>query len=701
MAIMLVQPVRAAITVSFDLAVDKANNSTPVPANIQSEIMGAINAAVAVYNEWSNYTKNLYVVYNSDVATADGNFNGTIRFGPGAQYRTPLVAFHEINHTLGAGTYGTWASNVDNNAKLWLGPAGIAMSEQYFPNNTLKADLHIHWVGDGPAQNVDMFREGVHIMGALREDMGLSNGNLYDVLGDFNINGSIGIEDYYILRANAHRPIPSNFTASQAWRSGDYNLDRLVNYADLVAFTEQYDDVHGLGALQEALAQIPEPGGIALVALGLVGLCWRRRLAQNRATHLVAVAALGLVALSTSAQAQLRYVDASTTGGSPNTGPASAFLPGMNNQADDNLWSLRTGFSSSSTFLQSGDGNGEDSPEIFTTIGGLTPNSFYQVYTHFWDGSGPNPDWNIRAGFTSNPGGNTLFANPADAADIGATPAVLASTLTYVVPPTTFLEADRTMFAGLVGTTKANATGQITVYLDDLPSTIGVNQRTWYDGLSYQATTLQTLTLRVNTETGAVSIRNETTQSHAIRYYEIQSVSGAFNPIRWNSLDDQEGGDPIGTGWDELGGITENVLSEFNFQSSMTFDSSDVAYLGKVFNAGGESDIIFNYGLVGQQTLTAGFVDYVTTPGLVGDFNGDDAVDGHDLAVWKSSYGVNAFADADEDGDTDGADFLAWQRNYGTVSTLLAPLAVPEPSIASFVVAAVLALNLRRSGVRR
>ena len=197
----------AAITVSFDLAVDKADNTTPVPTNIQDEIRSAINSAVSVYNEWSNYSKNLYVVYNSGVATADGNFNGTIRFGPSSAYRNPMTAFHEINHTLGAGTYGTWQSKVDNNAKLWLGPAGIAMSEQYFPDNTLKADYHIHWVGSGPTQNVDMYREGVHIIGALREDMGLSNGNLYDVLGDFSNNGSIGLEDYGILVANTHKNV--------------------------------------------------------------------------------------------------------------------------------------------------------------------------------------------------------------------------------------------------------------------------------------------------------------------------------------------------------------------------------------------------------------------------------------------------------------------------------------------------------------
>ena len=76
----------------------------------------------------------------------------------------------------------------------------------------------------------------------------------------------------------------------------------------------------------------------------------------------------------------------------------------------------------------------------------------------------------------------------------------------------------------------------------------------------------------------------------------------------------------------------------------------------------------------------------VTDAVVPGDFNGDGAVDGEDLAEWKSSYGVDTGADADGDGDSDGADFLVWQRNFGKTSQdSLGPLtspsvAVPEPA---------------------
>jgi hypothetical protein len=628
----------AALTVNFNLTTDQ-NGGAAVPADAATRIRNAVNAAVAVYNEWSNYTKTINVYYNSGVATADGNFNGTIRFGAGSQYQNDLTAFHEVNHVMGCGTYGTWGSNVDNTAKLWLGPAGIAISEQYFPDNTLKSDLHIHWVGSGPTQNVDMFREGVHIVGALRQDMGLSNGNLYDTLGDFSNNGTVGLEDYSFLMTNLHTNV-SAFSPSQRFRRGDFNLDKVVNYADIVGFTKAYETAHGVGSLQAALAAVPEPAAGSLLALGALVLTTQRR-RIGRMSVRAALLALPCVLLAlggSEARAQWRYLDAT----SANTGPSSAFLPGVNNQADDNLWSTRTGFSSSSNFFQSGDGNGEDSPQIFTTISGLTPNSFYAVNVHFWDAF----SWNIRAGFVS--GNLTLYAAAADAAALGAQAAPLSNTLTYQAgfAPTVQVENDRTMYAGSVGTTKSNGSGQITVYIDDLPSTIGVNQRTWYDGLSYQATMLQSLTLRVNTVSGALSLRNETGAPIDLKYYEIRSNSGAFDPIVWNSLDDQEGGDPVGTGWDQAGGSSASILSEYNLNSSRLMNPSDAAYLGKAFNVGAMQDIAFFYSIPNQNSLTAGFVDYVTTPALLGDFNGDDVVDAADLAQWRGDVGVNDDSDA-------------------------------------------------------
>jgi hypothetical protein len=102
------------------------------------------------------------------------------------------------------------------------------------------------------------------------------------------------------------------------------------------------------------------------------------------------------------------------------------------------------------------------------------------------------------------------------------------------------------------------------------------------------------------------------------------------------------------------------------------------------------SDIIeWNTGLTTLQ-------DNVFFANLPGDFNGDWAVDGIDLAYWQTDFGASGGScDADYDGDVDGADFLIWQRQQytGATNISVAAMSVPEP--ASWALAAVLAAIAR------
>ena len=53
---------------------------------------------------------------------------------------------------------------------------------------------------------------------------------------------------------------------------------------------------------------------------------------------------------------------------------------------------------------------------------------------------------------------------------------------------------------------------------------------------------------------------------------------------------------------------------------------------------------------------------------LAADFNSSGNVDGTDLPIWESAFGLNANGDADNDTDSDGRDFLSWQRQFGQIA---------------------------------
>ncbi len=190
---------------------------------------------------------------------------------------------------------------------------------------------------------------------------------------------------------------------------------------------------------------------------------------------------------STNAPLIINYLDATSgTGGNTTLANGATFSPPLNGTTGaDNNWEQRTVFGSSGTVFEAGGEVAENAPELCTTISGLVPGANYATYAFFWDASGTTENWNLRAGFNSNAGANPLYAAADATALLGATAAVLASTLTYSNAPTLFIEANRSLLAASLGNTTANSNGNINVFLDDKPSTIGANNRTWLDGVGW------------------------------------------------------------------------------------------------------------------------------------------------------------------------------------------------------------------------
>jgi hypothetical protein len=112
----------AAGGITYTLA--RASSPTADQTDAYNRITAAMNLAVAEYNCYLSTSKALSVSYVTSVPTADGSYNGSIRFGTDRGYMNQATAQHEIAHTLGVGTYSRWSSFVANGR--WTGGTAIA-----------------------------------------------------------------------------------------------------------------------------------------------------------------------------------------------------------------------------------------------------------------------------------------------------------------------------------------------------------------------------------------------------------------------------------------------------------------------------------------------------------------------------------------------------------------------------------------------
>jgi hypothetical protein len=198
------------------------------------------------------------------------------------------------------------------------------------------------------------------------------------------------------------------------------------------------------------------------------------------------------------------------------------------------------------------------------------------------------------------------------------------------------------------------------------------------------------LQLRVNTTTGAVQITNDTTSPIALDYYEITSSSGALNPAGWNSLENPAGNPPgfpsgngTGNGWEELGNLGSGILAEAYLQDVSTLAAGGTIGLGNAFSTGGAHDLVFRYRTSGGAFVDAG-VEYVTSVGVAGDYNGNGTVDAADYVVWRNSVGPGSLPNEGgiSPGVVDSADYNFWRSRFGATSASGAALGesgVPEP----------------------
>jgi len=122
----------------------KDSNPTSDQQSAYDLITTAMDRAVQYYDCYTNITKAETVVYEPSVSTADGNINGTIRFGQ-TPYMEYITAMHEIAHTVGVGTDSKWPSLVVNG--IFTGQHATDQLRAITGNSTdqLNADTQHFW----------------------------------------------------------------------------------------------------------------------------------------------------------------------------------------------------------------------------------------------------------------------------------------------------------------------------------------------------------------------------------------------------------------------------------------------------------------------------------------------------------------------------------------------------------------------------
>ena len=94
--------------ITYTLA--RSASPTATEQTAYDKIKTAMDKAISYYDCYTNITKSLKVSYVPSVETADGNSNGSMRFGMNTTYMDYRTAMHEIGHTVGIGQASNWGT---------------------------------------------------------------------------------------------------------------------------------------------------------------------------------------------------------------------------------------------------------------------------------------------------------------------------------------------------------------------------------------------------------------------------------------------------------------------------------------------------------------------------------------------------------------------------------------------------------------
>ena len=141
-----------------------------------TKIRAAMDKAVSYYNCYTNISKALRVEYAPNVATADGNINGNIRFGAESTFEYSR-ALHEIAHTVGIGTAPRWQSLLRDGVFVGKNATAKLRSLSGKSDDVVHADRQHFWpYGLNYASELKSEADVIghcQMVVALREDLGV------------------------------------------------------------------------------------------------------------------------------------------------------------------------------------------------------------------------------------------------------------------------------------------------------------------------------------------------------------------------------------------------------------------------------------------------------------------------------------------------------------------------------------------------
>ncbi|MCO6043120.1 PEP-CTERM sorting domain-containing protein [Aeoliella sp. ICT_H6.2] len=521
-----------------------------------------------------------------------------------------------------------------------------------------------------------------------------SNGRLRP--GDYDGNGVIDASDWPTQRDNYGADL-TGMTTVEAYLMGDMDFDGDNDLADLRAFKAAYLAAGGsLSALSGA--SVPEPSTIMILSVAGALVCGRRlRRAVRYAAPLLVAAVLLLagtqamaLSIGVNFNSNSNEVFASTTlagaVAQTNWNQSTPAANDINETISGLVDSFGTATSASVTFTapntwaQGGANTSDGNISLlkgYLDDGGAgsnvqvtgVPYAEYDLYIY---GIGDGAQGTIMEDFSVTAGG--FSANPTwvRAANVTAGGALIEGG-----------DGIEGHYVKLTGLTSSDLT---------ITGARGATGRAPLAGFQIVDPSVATaLTLRIDPETGIGTIMNSIGGPVDLDFYEIASGdSNSLTYSTWQSVQDTGNGglpqgDGSGNGWEELGNLGDDKLSEFFLDGQSTLADGASVSLGRIFDTSGgvQEDITFQYSL--GSSLINGIVEFAAGPeGLPGDYNNDGSVDIADYTVWRNNLGAADESGLNGNGDGGGvtmSDYAYWKTNFSTNNApSIGAASVPEPS---------------------